>query len=83
MLEPAPKEEDPYRRPREEGQEPVVNEEDPTTKDRHEIERLIDRQEVRPRGRGSRIRNRHYITSKIVLITYNPLRLITQGRGRQ
>ena len=32
MLEPAPKESDPYQRPREQGQEPVVNSKDPTRK---------------------------------------------------
>ncbi len=54
MLEPASKGEDPYRRPREEGQESVTDEEDPSVKDRHKNEKLLDRQEVRPRGRGSR-----------------------------
>ena len=54
MLEPAPKGEDPYGRPREEGQKPIVDKDDPSVKDRYEIEKLIDRQEVRPRGRGSR-----------------------------
>lgn len=53
MLEPAPKGENLYRRLREEGQESVVDKDDPTVKDRQEIKKLIDRQEVRPRGRGS------------------------------
>ncbi len=54
MLEPASIGENLYRRPREEGQKCVVDEDDPIVKDRHEIKNLIDRQEVRPRGRESR-----------------------------
>ena len=54
MLEPALKGQDPYRRPWEEGQEPISDENDPTIKDNHEIEKLIDRQKVRPRGRNSK-----------------------------
>ena len=54
MLEPAPKGEDPYRRPREEGQAPVFDHEEPAIKDRYEIQRLADRRTSRPPGRGSK-----------------------------
>lgn len=54
MLEPAPKEDDPYHRPRQEGQPPITDEEHPEVKDAYEIEKLVDRRVSRPRGRGSR-----------------------------
>lgn len=53
MLEPAPKEYDPYHRSRPEGQ-PVTDMEDPDVKDRYEIEKLIDRRVVKAKGRGSK-----------------------------
>ena len=51
MLEPAPKDSDPYQRPRDQGQDPVVDNEDPDQRE-YEIEALLDKREVRKRGRG-------------------------------
>ena len=51
MLEPASKDFDPYQRPRDQGQNPVVDNEDPDQRE-YEIEALLDKREVRKRGRG-------------------------------
>ena len=49
MLEPASKEDDPYRRSRQEGQPPITD--DPEVKDAYEIERLLDRRVIPVKGR--------------------------------
>ena len=57
MLEPAPKGSDPYHRPREEGQDPIEdNEREDEDQDSkiYEIEILLDRRVVRPRGRSKK-----------------------------
>ena len=51
MLEPTPKNSDPYQRPRDQGQDPVVDNEDPDQRE-YEIEALLDKREVRKRVRG-------------------------------
>ena len=53
-LEPAPREEDPYHRPREIGQDPIIDNDPEGTQDHYEVERLLDRRVRRLPGRGKR-----------------------------
>jgi hypothetical protein len=53
-LEPAPKGEDPYHRPRETGQDPIFDNDADGTMDHYEVERPLDRRVKRLTGRGKR-----------------------------